>query len=171
MTSPPSLVGASLNHYAVEELIGRGGMAAVYRGHDARLRRPVAIKVLAPALAADPEYVARFAREAELIAGLSHPNIARVYDVGESGGLHYMVQELLPGPSLERRLAELQRQPAPMPRDEALAIVAELADALDAAHALGVVHRDVKPGNVLFNGRGEAVLTDFGIARHDGDQV
>src|SRR5688500_5616266 len=119
-------------------------MATVYRGFDHNLRRPVAIKVLSN-LATQPDFAARFRQEARLIAGLRHPNIVQVYDFGEHDGLIYMVQELLPGPTLQQWLRDLVARGERPTRDHALMIVAQLASALDAAHAAGIIHRDVKP--------------------------
>ena len=144
-------------------------MATVYQGFDTQLQRPVAVKVLSAALAANPEDVQRFRREAQLIASLRHPNVAQIFAYGEEHGLPYMVQEFLPGATLEQRLNELLSAGRFMPRSELLATVAQLAAALDAAHAIGVIHRDVKPSNAIANAAGELVLTDFGIARSSGD--
>ncbi|HEU4323767.1 MAG TPA: serine/threonine-protein kinase [Roseiflexaceae bacterium] len=165
MNTSHNWVGSTVGNYAIEALLGQGGMATVYRGTDQQLHRPVAIKVLSAALAGDPDYVDRFRQEARLIANLRHPNIAQVYTFGEHAGATYMVQELLPGPTLEQRLKDLAAQGAPMPQHEVLDTIAQLAGALDAAHAVGVIHRDVKPANAIFNAQREVVLTDFGIAR------
>lgn len=169
MTDPSALVGATLGPYELQALLGSGGMASVYRALDRNLLRPVAVKVLAPALAADPSDLARFRREAQLIASLRHPNVVQIYALGEHQGLLYMVQELLPGPTLDQQLADLRRRGRRVERRDALAIVHDLAAALDAAHAVGVIHRDVKPGNAIANAQGRMVLTDFGIARSDAD--
>jgi serine/threonine-protein kinase len=169
MTAPSSLIGAQLGPYQIQALLGSGGMATVYRGLDIHLQRPVAIKVLSTTLAGDPDYVRRFKREAQLIASLRHPNVAQVYAFGEQGGAPYMVQELLPGPTLEERLRELAAAGRLLPRADVLAVVSQLAAALGAAHALGVIHRDVKPSNAITNAQGELVLTDFGIARSAAD--
>ncbi len=169
MTAPGSLIGAQLGPYQIQALLGSGGMATVYQGLDTNLQRPVAVKVLSAALASDPDYVRRFKREAQLIASLRHPNVAQVYAFGEQDGAPYMVQELLPGPTLEARLTDLAAAGQLMPRAEVLAVVSQLAAALDAAHALGVIHRDVKPSNAIANAQGELVLTDFGIARSATD--
>lgn len=169
MTRPAALIGVTLGSYELQALLGSGGMASVYRALDLNLQRPVAVKVLSAALAADPAYVERFRREARLIANLRHPNVVHIYAFGEHQGLLYMVQELLPGVTLERRIADLTHAGHSMARDEVLAIVADLAAALDAAHAVGVIHRDVKPGNAIANAQGRMVLTDFGIARSTVD--
>lgn len=164
MSTGANLVGTKLGSYAVESLIGRGGMSAVYRAFDSKLARPVAIKVLSATVANQPGFADRFRREARLLARLQHPRIVRVYDVGEHDGALYMVQELLPGPTLESRLAELARHGQRLSVEEVLAIVRDMAAALDAAHAAGIIHRDVKPANMICNGEGALVLTDFGIA-------
>jgi eukaryotic-like serine/threonine-protein kinase len=159
------LIGAQLGSYEILELLGTGGMASVYRGFDRNLRRPVAIKVLSD-LAAQPDFAARFRQEARLIAGLRHPNIVQIYDFGEHDGLSYMVQELLAGPTLQQWLRDLAARGARLTRDEVLTIVGQLASAQDAAHAAGIIHRDVKPANAIWNSGGALVLTDFGIAKN-----
>jgi hypothetical protein len=159
------LVGAQLGNYEIQSLLGSGGMASVYRGFDRNLRRPVAIKVLS-ALATQPDFAARFRQEARLIAGLRHPNIVQVYDFGEHDGLIYMVQELLAGPTLQQWQRDLVAGGARPTRDDVLTIIGQLASALDAAHAAGIIHRDVKPANAIWNAARALVLTDFGIAKN-----
>src|SRR4051812_736995 len=161
----PALIGTRLAAYDIQALLGSGGMANVYRAFDTNLRRAVAIKVLSPAAAAQPGFAERFRQEARLIANLRHPNIVQVYDFGEQDGQSYMVQELLAGPTLGAWMSDLaarSMRPAP---DEINAIVIQLAGALDAAHAAGIIHRDVKPANALWHDPGRLVLTDFGIAK------
>lgn len=160
------LIGSSVGGYAVEALLGSGGMATVYRGLDLQLQRPVAIKVLAAHAAAMPGFGDRFRQEARLVANLRHPNIVQIYAFGEERGLTYMVQELLPGLTLEQRMADAARRGVMLDPTEITAIVAQLAAALDAAHAAGIIHRDVKPANALWNAVGALVLTDFGIAKN-----
>lgn len=155
------LINQHIGHYRVEALLGRGGMAAVYRAFDTRLHRHVALKVLYPHYVADPDIIERFRREAITAAQLDHPHIAPIYDVGEADGIHFLTMKLLPGPSLADAL---QREGRLAPA-RAVALAYEVAAALDEAHARGIVHRDIKPGNVLFDDRGRAVLTDFGIAK------
>jgi eukaryotic-like serine/threonine-protein kinase len=166
-----NLVGTTLGDYAIEALLGSGGMATVYRGLDRHLQRPVAIKILAAHTAALPGFVARFRREARLIANLRHPNIVQIYTFGEEQGLIYMVQELLPGPTLEQRIAEARRRRQTLPNEEVTTIISQLAAALTAAHKAGVIHRDVKPANALWNTVGALVLTDFGIAKETAATV
>ncbi len=146
--------------YRIVRHLARGGMAEVYLGHDELLTRPVAIKVLFPELAADDSFVERFRREARAAAGLNHHNIVSVYDFGEDDGTWFIVMEYVDG----RTLRDVIRARAPMEPAEAIQIGAAIAAALAAAHAEGIVHRDVKPANVLIAG-GAVKVTDFGIAR------
>jgi serine/threonine-protein kinase len=139
-------------------------MASVYRGFDRNLQRPVAIKVLV-AEANQTEFARRFKREARLVASLRHPNIVQIYAFGEGYGYIYMVQELLTGITLKQHLRDLTEHSERLSRHEILVIVAQLASALDAAHIAGIIHRDVKPSNVMWNASGEVILTDFGIAK------
>lgn len=161
---PPPLL-TTIGPYAVQGLLGQGGIATVYRAVDPTLQRPVALKLLSPSAAAMPGYADRFRQEARILAQLRHPNIVQVYDLGEHEGAPYMVQELLPGSTLEQRLHDLAAQERRLPADEVIAIIGQLAAALDAAHALGIIHRDVKPANAIWNAAGSLVLTDFGIAK------
>ena len=156
-----TLIGERLGRYQIEALLGRGGMAAVYRAFDPALQRQVALKLLYPQFLADPLLVERFRREAITAAGLDHPHIAPIYDVGEADGIVYLAMKLLPGPSL----AELLQREGRLPHARVVGLAAELASALDEAHREGIVHRDIKPGNVLFDRHGRAILTDFGIAK------
>ena len=147
--------------YELEGEIGRGGMSVVYRARDRRLNRPVAVKVLPPDLAHDPAIRARFTREAQTSAQLSHPHIVPIYDVGERGGIAWFVMALVTGGNLATLLT---RDPRP-PLDEVRRILAEVADALAYAHLRGVIHRDIKPDNILLDRQtGRAMVTDFGIA-------
>ncbi len=157
-----SLIGTQLGgRYDIEEVIGKGGMAQVYRAFDVKLRRSVALKVMAPQLSVDGEFIRRFEREARLSASLSHPAIVTVYDVGEEAGQHYIAMEFIDGRSLN---AILRERGAP-----GLSYVVPLLDplcqALDYAHSKGAVHRDVKPHNILVSSDGQVLLTDFGIAQ------
>ncbi|NUQ02123.1 MAG: Stk1 family PASTA domain-containing Ser/Thr kinase, partial [Armatimonadetes bacterium] len=149
--------------YQVHERIGEGGMALVYRATDLRLSRSVAIKMLRPQFANDPEFVARFEQEARAAAGLTHPHIASVFDTGEDGEKHYIVMELLHPFTLKDLIA---RNPnGRLAPDEAARIAGQIASALALAHQKGVVHRDIKPQNILFTDDGLVKVTDFGIAR------
>lgn len=140
-------------------------MSIVYRAHDHNLQRAVAIKMMSQAAAEQPGFIERFRQEARLIAALRHPHIVQVYASGEYQGLPYIVEELLPGPTLGQQLRELHARRQPMGRDAILTITRDLASALDAAHAAGVIHRDIKPDNAIYNAQGQIILTDFGIAR------
>jgi serine/threonine-protein kinase len=147
--------------YQIEAPIGEGGMARVFRAHDGRLDRTVAIKVLREQFTHEQEFVDRFRQEARLAAGLSHPAIVGVYDVGVDQGRHYMVMEYVEGETLRALIA---RQ-APMPLEAVIPLMRQLAAALDYAHDHGVIHRDIKPENILITQRGEVKVGDFGIAR------
>lgn len=165
MTNTPPHIGQRIGTYELQALLGSGGMAVVYRGFDHNLQRPVAVKLLADAIAAQPGIAERFQREARVIARLHHPYIVQVYDYGEADGRAYMVQELLPGPTLDQQLHTWQASGVQPTRDEVLSIARHIAEALDAAHAAGILHRDVKPSNIMRNASGALVLTDFGIAK------
>jgi serine/threonine protein kinase len=151
----------SLGKYQVQQEVGRGGMGAVYQCYDPLLDRVVAIKVLAPHLVWEKDFLERFLREARAAARLQHPNIIAVYDVGQDGNNYYFVMAYLPGPSLKQLITQRGRFAAV----DAVRVLRQLADALDYAHGRGLIHRDVKPANVMFDERGQAVLTDFGIAK------
>ena len=156
------MVGELLaDRYEVEELVGTGGMSSVYRAHDRLLDRTVALKVMHQHYGADPEYVERFRREARSVASLSHPNVVTVIDRGEHDGRQFIVFEYVDGENLKQLIQ--RRGPAPV--DTALELGVQIAQALSFAHQQGLVHRDVKPQNVLLNGDGRAKVTDFGIAR------
>jgi eukaryotic-like serine/threonine-protein kinase len=157
-----------VGRYELEELVGEGGMSSVYRAHDAVLERRVAIKVLHQHLSGDPEYVERFRREARAIARLAHPNVVTVIDRGEWEGRQFIVFEHVAGENLK---AVIERE-GPLPVDRALELACQVARALAFAHELGIVHRDVKPHNVLVDTGGTAKVTDFGIARAlDSDEA
>lgn len=161
--SLPALLKEALGDaYTIEGEIGRGGMGVVYRARDERLQRRVAIKVLPPELAFSSEIRQRFTREAQTAARLSHPHIVPIHDVGEGNGIVYFVMGLIEGESLAARIRRRGRVPA----EETRRIIRETADALSAAHAVSVIHRDIKPDNILLEGtRGRVVVTDFGIAK------
>ena len=153
--------GTRLGPYEIVSPLGAGGMGEVYRASDSRLGRDVAVKVVAGRLANDPDALARFEREARVVASLSHPNIVALHDVGTEGPLAFAVMELLDGEPLDRRIG-----PAGVPWTQALDIAASIADALACAHERGVVHRDLKPANVFMTRDGLVKVLDFGLARH-----
>ncbi len=153
------LLGATLGHCVIEELLGQGGMARVYRGRQEHLDRQIAIKVLPPYYAADPAFVERFKLEARAMAQLSHPNIVIIHDTGEENGRLYIIMEYVAGGTLKKKMT------SGMPIAEVTRIISEVASALTYAHSRGIVHRDVKPVNVLLDSNGRAVLSDFGIAK------
>ncbi|MEJ2737756.1 MAG: serine/threonine-protein kinase [Anaerolineae bacterium] len=155
------LTGTTLGKYQVHKTIGRGGMGTVYAGYDAALDRPVAIKVLASHLAWEETFVERFMREARTAAKLDHPNIVTIYDVGQQDGTYYLVMRQIEGEPLRDIIART----GPLPPARAARILGQVAGALDYAHSRGVVHRDVKPGNMLVEAGDRVTLTDFGIAR------
>jgi Tol biopolymer transport system component len=161
----PLTPGSRLGHYEILAKVGEGGMGEVYRARDSRLNRDVAIKVIHTDVLADPDRLARFRREAELLASLNHPGIAHVYGVEISDAGPAMVMELVEGSSL----AELI-QTGPFPVDEALAIARQIADALDTAHERGIVHRDLKPANVVVSDAGTVKVLDFGLAKAIGSE-
>jgi serine/threonine protein kinase len=153
------LIGQTLGHCLIEAMLGQGGMARVYRGRQANLDRDVAIKVLPPYYAADPAFVERFKLEARAMARLSHPNIVTVHDTGEENGRLFIIMEYVGGGTLKDRMLPL------LAVREVTRIMHEVASALSYAHLMGIVHRDVKPVNVLMDASGRAVLSDFGIAK------
>jgi eukaryotic-like serine/threonine-protein kinase len=157
-----TLVGMCLNgRYRLDVLIGSGGMSTVYRAFDITLERPVAVKLMHREIASDSDQLERFRREARSVAQLSHPHIVGVIDAGEEDGRPYIVLEYVEGETLKDRIRRMGR----LPIDEAIAYAIEIARALGAAHARGIVHRDIKPQNVLVDEEGSAKVTDFGIAR------
>src|ERR671913_1635749 len=162
----PLPIGSTVGPYHVLSSLGAGGMGEVYRARDKRLNRDVAIKVLPDLFAADPDRLARFEREAQLLAALNHPNIAHIHGFEESPGkagqtgVRALVMELVEGSTLAERLAE-----GPLPLDEALPIARQIAEALEAAHELGIIHRDLKPANVKVRPDGTVKVLDFGLAR------
>src|SRR6516162_4808821 len=151
--------GTKLGPYEILSALGAGGMGEVYRARDTRLERTVAIKILPTHLSADPVRKQRFEREAKTISGLNHPNICVLYDVGSQDGVDYLVMECVEGETLATRLEK-----GPLPLEQVLKYGTQIADALDKAHRNGVVHRDLKPGNIMLTSSG-AKLLDFGLAK------
>ena len=161
------LAGQSLGGYQLEEEIGRGSMGMVYRGKQIALGREVAVKVLSRALAKDASYVARFIREAQIIAGLNHPHIVQIYDAGQQNGLLYFVMEFVQGPTI----ANLLHLDGTIPLHFATEYAAQIAEALDAAYGeRNVIHRDIKPENLMLDRWGKVKVMDFGLARATGQQ-
>src|SRR5215203_5400107 len=154
------MIGDTLAHYRVTSKLGAGGMGEVFRATDSRLNREVALKVLPEHLANDKDRMARFHREAQVLASLSHPNIAGIHGLEESEGRSALVMELVEGEDLAERLSR-----GPIPLVEALQIAQQIADALEAAHDKGIIHRDLKPANVKLTPEGQVKVLDFGLAK------
>src|SRR5688572_14835932 len=152
--------GTRLGEYEIVGLLGAGGMGEVYRARDPKLNRDVALKILPDAFAADPERLARFRREAQVLASLNHSGVGAIYGFEESNGTQALVLELVEGPTLADRIAQ-----GPIPLDEALPIARQIAEALQAAHEIGIVHRDLKPANIKLRPDGTVKVLDFGLAK------
>ena len=160
------MIGKSIAHYRVTEMLGKGGMGEVYRATDTKLGRDVALKVLPEVFARDADRMARFKREAHVLASLNHPNIASIYGLEESDGIHCLVLELVEGPTLAERIQE-----GAVPLEEALNIAKQIAEALEAAHEKGVIHRDLKPANVKVTPEDMVKVLDFGLAKAMADEA
>ena len=157
----PIAIGQQLGSYEITALLGRGGMGEVYRAKDAKLKREVAIKILPEEFSRDADRVARFQREAEALAALNHQNIAAIYDLQEANNTRFLILELVEGETL----ADVIERRGALPVEEALNIGSQICEALEAAHAKGVVHRDLKPANVKLTPDGKVKVLDFGLAK------
>jgi eukaryotic-like serine/threonine-protein kinase len=156
----PLTSGTKIGPYEVASLLGVGGMGEVYRSRDSKLGREVALKVLPSSVGMDTDRLARFSREAKVLAALNHPNIAAIYGLEDSGATHALVMELVEGPTLADRI-----KVGPIPSDEALPIAKQICEALEFAHERGIVHRDLKPANIKITPEGTVKVLDFGLAK------